>query len=121
MLREGGGQSIMNQRRIILAVVTVGLVSAAIWTWHEGSQQANATLPHAEASAPAQDAPVPPSDHGATTGAAPAVPSPPQSQPVSSDGDQSTASANVEPPSVDEPEPAQRKFASGGHAQPDQN
>jgi hypothetical protein len=111
----------MNQRRIILALVTVGLVSAAIWTWHERLQQVNATFPHAEASAPAQDAPLSPSDHGATTDAPPAVPSPPQSQPVSSDSDRSTASANVEPPSVDEPEPAERKFASGGHAQPDQN
>lgn len=109
----------MNQRRIILALVTVGLVSAAIWTWHERLQQANATLPHAEASAPAQDAHLPPSDHGATTDDRP-VP-PPQSQPVSSDGDRSTASANVEPRSVDEPEPAERKFASGGHVQPDQN
>jgi hypothetical protein len=47
----------------------------------------------------------------------------PQAEPATaaSDNNQVTTSAPVEPPNIDTPEPAQLKFARGGHADSDPN
>jgi len=113
----------MNPWRMILAVVIVALGAVAIWTWHDGSQQADATLARAESSAPAQQLPLPSPDHAAVSEPAPAPTSLPRSDPAStaSDGSQANTSATVESPDIDTPEPAQLKFARGGHADSDQN
>jgi cytoskeletal protein RodZ len=114
---------IVNPWRLILSVVIVALGSAAIWAWHEGSQQADATLVRAESPAPVQQSPLPALDHAAVSETAPAPASSPQAEPApaASDGNQFTTSAAVDPPDVDTPEPAQEKFARGGHADSDQN
>ena len=111
----------MNPWRKILAVVIVALGSAAIWAWHEGSPPADATLVRAESPAPVQQSPLPAPDHAAVSEPAP-TPSP-QAEPApsASDGNQANTSATVESPDVDTPEPAQRKFTRGGHADSDQN
>jgi hypothetical protein len=109
-----------NPWRMILAVTTVALVSAAIWLWHDGSQQADATVVRAEPNAPVQS-PLPAPDNGASSDPAPAPTSSPPTGPAASDGNQVTTSVVVDPPDVDTPEPAQRKFARGGRAEPDQN
>jgi hypothetical protein len=117
----------MNQRQVILTVVAVGLVSAALWTWHESSDDADATSAPAQASAPTQATqPPPPSGQvAASDAAAPAPAAQPQPQaesaPAAPDVSQNTVSAPVEPPNVDTPEPAQRKFARGAQPEPDQN
>ena len=113
----------MNPWRMILAVVIVVLGSVAIWTWREGSQQVDATLVRAESPAPVQQSPLPAPDHAAVSEPAPALTSSPQVElaPAGSDGNQATTSAPVDSPNMDTPEPAQLKFASGGHADSDQN
>jgi len=110
----------MNQRRVILAVMAVGLVAAALWYWRGSSNQANVPMTPTKGTASMQDA-----FHGPSSGAAPAasgsamsaaaVPAPEVAPPP--------ASAPAEPPqSVDTPEPAQRKFARGGKPdEPQQN
>jgi hypothetical protein len=113
----------MNPWRMIFAVVIVVLGSAAIWAWHEGSPPADVTLARAESPAPVQQSPFQAPAHAAVSEPAP-VPTPlPQAEPASaaSDGNQANTSASVDPPNVDTPEPAQRKFARGGHADSDQN
>jgi hypothetical protein len=113
----------MNPWRMILAVVIVALGSAAIWAWHEGPQQTDATLVRAEPSAPVRESHLPAPDHAAVSEPAPAPTSSPQAEPApaASDSNQAATSATVDPPNVDPPEPAQRKFARGGHADSDQN
>jgi hypothetical protein len=111
----------MNQWRVILAVVIVALGSGAIWVWHEGSRSADTTLAPAEVSAPIQQSPVSVPDQSVASDAAPTPP--PQAEPVSAapEDNRSVTNAAVEPPNVDTPEPAERKFASGGRAESDQN
>ena len=113
----------MNPWRMILAVVIVALGSVAIWTWHEGSQQADATLVRAASPAPVQQSSLPAPDRAAVSEPAPVPTSSPQAEPEldASDGNQATTSAAVDPPNVDTPEPAQEKFARGGHADSEQN
>jgi hypothetical protein len=113
----------MNPWRIILTVVMVALGSAAIWAWHEGSPPADATLVRAESPAPVQQSPLPAPDHAAVSEPAPAPTPSPQAEPApaTSVGNQANTSASVDPPNVDTPEPAQRKFARSGHADSDQN
>src|SRR5215472_10210372 len=53
LLYRGRGRKKMNQRQVILAVVAVGLVSAALWAWHQSSNNPDATPAHAAASTPA--------------------------------------------------------------------
>jgi len=105
----------MNQRRVILAVVAVGLVAAALWYWRGSSEQPGAMTP-AKGTASMQDA-----FHGPSSGPVPAEP-PPASGSAESlaaaparEVAPPPVSASAEPPqSVDTPEPAQRKFARGG-------
>ena len=113
----------MMQWRMILAVVVVALGAAAIWAWQEGSQHGDATLARAVPAAPVQQPQLPVADQAVVSDSSPAPASLPQPEPapVASDGNQATTSAAVEPPNVDTPEPAQRKFARGGRAEPDQN
>jgi hypothetical protein len=113
----------MNQQRVIVAVAIVALGSGAIWVWHEGAPNAHATRAPAQASAPVQQSPVPVSDQSVASDAAPAPPSSPPAEPASAtpQDNQTTTSAAVEPPNVDTPEPAERKFASGGRVESDQN
>ena len=113
----------MNPWRIILAAVIVALGSVAIWTWHEGSQQAGATLVRAESPAPVQQLPVPAPGYAAVSEPAPAPTSSPHAEPAptASDGDQANIGTTVDSPNIDTPEPAQLKFARGGHADSDQN
>ena len=114
----------MNQQQVILTVVAVGLVSAALWAWHKGSNSPDAIPAHAAAPTPANpfspssSAPVAASDAAAPALAA--APSQADAAPAVPDVRQST-SAPVEPPNVDTPEPAQRKFARGTRPEPDQN
>jgi hypothetical protein len=114
----------MNQRQVILTVVAVGLVSAALWAWHQSSNNPDAPPAHAAAPTPAN--PFSPSSGrvaAARDAAAPAPAAPPQPQapPAAPDVSQSTVSAPVEPPNVDTPEPAEQKFARGAHRQSEQN
>jgi len=115
----------MNQRQVILTVVGVGLVSAALWAWHESSDNPDAAPAPAQVSAPTQATQLPPSsDQVAASDAAVPVPAAqPQLEPAPAapDVSQSAVSAPVEPPNVDTPEPAQRKFARGGRPESDQN
>jgi hypothetical protein len=113
----------MNQSRMILVVATVALVPAAIWIWHERPQLADATLVRAKPFAPVPELHLPAPDHGAASDLSPAPQSSPPAEPViaASDGNQSTTSVVVDPPSVDTPEPAERRFASVGHAESDLN
>ena len=113
----------MNQWRVILAVVIVALGSAAFWIWHEGSQSVDATPVPAEAAAAVQQSPVPVSARTVASDATPVAPPTPPAQPtpVASEDSQSPTSAAVELQNVDTPEPAERKFASGGHADSDPN
>jgi monoamine oxidase len=112
----------MNQRGVILAVVAVGLVSAALWYWYGSAEQP---------AAPAKDtASLQGAFHGSATGPDP-WPAPSSQTAVSADAAPAPApelapppaAAPAEPPqSVDTPEPAQRKFARGGKAdEPQQN
>jgi cytoskeletal protein RodZ len=113
----------MNQWRIIVAVAIVALGSGALWVWHEGSQNREATSVPAEASAPVQQLPVPVPGQSVASDATPASQSAPPAQPasVAPEDNKSTTSAAVEPPNVDTPEPAERKFANGGRSESDQN
>jgi hypothetical protein len=113
----------MNPWRMILAVVIVALGSVAIWTWHEGSQRADITVVRVESPAPVRQLPLPAPDHGAVSEPDSAPTSSPRAEPAptASDGNQANASATVESPDIDTPEPAQLKFARGGHADSDQN
>jgi cytoskeletal protein RodZ len=113
----------MNQWRVIVAVTIVALGSGAIWVWHEGSQNTDATPAPAEASAPVQQSPVPIRDQSVASDAAPTRPVSPPAEPAlaAPEDNRSTTSAAVEPPNVDTPEPAERKFASGGRAESEQN
>jgi len=116
----------MSQRQVILTVVAVGLVSAALWVWHQSSNSPDASAAPAAASTPAN--PFSPSSSArvaASDALAPAPTAPPQAEaaPAAADVGQSTTVTvpPVEPPSVDTPEPAQRKFARGAQPTPDQN
>ena len=115
----------MNQRQVILTVVVVGLVSAALFAWHESADDADTTPAPAQASAPTQatQPPLPSDQVAASDATAPAPAAQPQAEttPAAPDVSQSAVSAPVEPPNVDTPEPAQRKFARGAQPQPDQN
>ena len=115
----------MNQRQVIVAAVAVGLVSAALWVWHESADNSDATpasVP-SQAAAPTQLSP-PAAQVAASDSTAPAPATQPQQAepaPAAPDASQSAVSAPVEPQSVDTPEPAERKFARGGKPQPDQD
>jgi hypothetical protein len=114
----------MNRRQVILTVVAVGLVSAALWAWHQGSNNPDATPAHAAAPTPANPFSPSSSARVAASDAAPPAPAaPPQTQaaPAAPDVSQSTVSAPVAPPNVDTPEPAEQKFARGAHRQSEQN
>ena len=110
----------MNQWRVIVAVAIVALGSGAILVWHEGSQDTDATSAPAEASAPVQQPPNPVLDWGGASNAAPLSSSPAEPASVAPENNESATSVAVEPTNVDTPEPAERKFASGGRAEPDQ-
>jgi hypothetical protein len=113
----------MNRSRMILVVATVALVSAAIWIWEESPQLVDATHVRAESTAPVRQSSLPAPDHATVSEPAPTPTSSPQAEPAiaASDGNQSTTSVVVDPPSVDTPEPAERRFASGGRAESDLN
>jgi cytoskeletal protein RodZ len=110
----------MNQWRVIVAVAIVALGSGAIWVWHEGSQNTDATPAPAQASAPVQQSPIPVSEQSVVNNAAPWSSSSAEPASVAPENNESTSAA-VEPTNVDTPEPAERKFASGGRPEPDQN
>jgi hypothetical protein len=112
----------MNQWRLIVAVAIVALGSGAIWVSHEGSQNADATPAPVVASAQARQSPIPvPEQRVVSDAVPPASSSPVEPASVAPENNESTTSAAVEPTNVDTPEPAERKFASGGRAEPDQN
>jgi cytoskeletal protein RodZ len=113
----------MNPWRLILSVVIVALGSAAIWAWHEGSPTTEATLVRSESPAPVQLSSPLARDHTAVSEPAASPTSSPQAEPAraASDGGQETTNAAADPPSIDTPEAAQRKFARGGHAESDPN
>ena len=113
----------MPQRRMILVVTIIALGAAGIWTWREGSQQpapADATLVSTQAQAPVEESRLSTSTHADATSAASSIPPPPaaSTEPSSPppDGAPSATNTQVDPPDVDTPEPAARKFASGGQA-----
>jgi cytoskeletal protein RodZ len=113
----------MPQRRMILVVAIIALGAAGMWTWRERSQQpalADATLVSTQAQAPVEESRLSTSTHPDATGAASSIPPPPaaSTQPSSPAPDSAPRATNtqVDPPDVDTPEPAARKFASGGHA-----
>lgn len=111
----------MNQRRMILTVVAIGIASAAaIWVWKDSSQQIDVARAPVKAAPPLQDAFHQPSSAPAASTEPPAAASaPPLAAPppsTVSDVNQAMASAQVEPANVDPPEPAERKFARGGRA-----
>ncbi len=112
----------MYKWRMILAVIIVGLGSAAIRTWHEGSQHPDATLARAETPAPlVQQSHLAATDQVAVSDVS-SVPPAAAPAPAASEGAPIATNVAVEPPPVvDTPEPAERKFAGGGHAQDDQN
>jgi hypothetical protein len=112
----------MNQWRVIVAVAIVALGSGAVWVWHEGSQNTDATPAPAVASAQVQQSPIPVPEQRVVSDAAPPASSlPVHPASVALENNESTTSAAVEPTNVDTPEPAERKFAGGGRAEPDQN
>lgn len=115
----------MKQLRIILAVSIVILGAAAIWAWQSEPRPAEPTFARAAPSAPIQKSPFPtPASVAASDPATAVEPAPavkPEGAPVVSDIEPPAASPPVEPPNVDTPEPAQQKFARGGHGESDQN
>ena len=116
----------MNQRQVILAVVAVGLVSAALWVWHQSADDSDTTPAPAQAAAPTLAAPFSPTS-SRVAASDPAAPAPapvaqPQAEPAPAPiVSQSAVTAPAEPPNVDTPEPAERKFARGAHRQTEQN
>jgi hypothetical protein len=116
----------MNQQRVILAVVTLGLVSTGVWLWQHDSTATDVT--------PSRPLPARPFQQVAVSGSAavavtePALTVTPVAQPepaapaATTDDTQSAATPtpSAAPANVDTPEPAQRKFAHGGHAEPEQ-
>lgn len=108
----------MKQRQMILAVVVVGVVAAALWAWRENSLQPEVAM------APSKAASLQDAFHNPSAAPAPAAPSelapaattsrPPAPAAAAPEVDQSTVKAQVEPQSVDTPEPADRKFTRGG-------
>ena len=115
----------MNQRQVIVAAVAVGLVSAALWVWHQSADNSDAA-PAQAAATPANPFSPPPGRIAASGGdsvtLAPAPATQPQAEPApASDVGQSVVSAPVDTPNVDTPEPAERKFAHGGRPNSDQN
>jgi cytoskeletal protein RodZ len=111
----------MNQRRVILAVAVVALGSGAIWVWHEGSANTDATPAPVDTPAPVQQSPVQAPDRSVASEVAPASAPPAEPASVAPEDNRSTTGAAVEPPNVDTPEPAARKFANGGRPESDQN
>jgi hypothetical protein len=112
----------MKQRQIILAVVIVGLISAAAWVRHESSQQPETAQGpaqvtalqdafHQPSSTPAAASDPAPAEASASLRFVPAPTAAPEVQPP-------PLSAQAEPPpqSVDTPEPAQRRFARGARS-----
>lgn len=121
VVRKVGDEQIMKQRQVIVAVVVVGLLSAAIWVWHQSAQQQNAELATAKPSAQLQEAFHDPSTPAGSSEPAPASASaltqraPTRAAPEVDQGAVS-AQAHAAPANVDTPEPAERKFARGGRA-----
>ena len=115
----------MNQRQVIVAAVAVGLVSAALWIWHQSADNPDAT-PAQAAATPANPFSSSPGQIAVSSGdsatLAPAPATQPRAEPAPApDVGQSVVSAPVDPPNVDTPEPAERKFAQGGRPKSDQN
>ena len=116
----------MNQQRMILGLATLAVVCAGVWAWYGDSASpeiADAKPMNASPFARA-DAPAPRATEAADPTTATAAPQP-TTAPAAEDDDDSTESAaapqNAEPPpSMDAPEPAQRKFAHGVKAEPEQ-
>lgn len=116
----------MKQWRVILAVTIAALGTGAFWVWHEGPQTVDTMPASAASSAPIQQAPVAAPAPLVASDAAPdpAPPTAPPAEPAASvlpDNTQVTTNVAVEPPNVDTPEPAERKFAGGGRAESDRN
>jgi hypothetical protein len=113
----------MNQQRMILGLTSLALVGiAGIWAWHANSAAPTATPTASMATSPfrAVNAPV----RRAAPEPTPVVTPAPQAAPAPVPADEGTqapaAPVNAEPPSVDTPEPSQRKFAHGARAEPEQ-
>jgi hypothetical protein len=105
----------MKQREMVLAVVVVGVVAAALWVWRENSLQPEVAM--APSKAALQDAFHNPSAApAAPTEPAPAASPPPATAAAAPEVEQTAVKAEVEPQSVDTPEPAARKFARGGRS-----
>ncbi len=119
----------MNRGRVIAAAVTVGVVLAAMWLWHQSAQQTDGSLDAGQAAAQAPtrspfrplSSPLVTAGNGARASAAatsapqgPAVAPPPATAAPTTDLDQGVAGAQAEVMNVDAPEPAQQRFARGG-------
>ena len=112
----------MNQQRMILAVAALGLLSAGVWAWYGNPAAPEATHASTKSSSPFQQTYTPAAAPVFASPPAPAAEPVPQPEvaPAASDSTQTTPAAPAEPPSVDTPEPSQRKFAHGSRAEPEQ-
>ena len=112
----------MNQQRVILGLATLAVVGAGVWAWYADSASPEATNAQLMNASPFRRVDTPPAPQ--VTEAAPAVTAVPQPEAPPATDDDSTQSAaapvSAEPPSMDEPEPAQRKFAHGSKAEAEQ-
>jgi hypothetical protein len=115
------GEKTMNQQRMILGLATLAVVGAGVWAWYGNSPSPEAAEAQSMNASPFRrvDTPAP-----EATQADPAVTAAPQPAADPADEDDSTQSAaapqSAEPPSVDTPEQAQRKFAHGSKAEAEQ-
>lgn len=111
----------MNQQRVILGLATLAVVGSGVWAWYGNSPSPEASDAQSMNASPFRrvDAPTP-----QATEVAPAVTAAPEPAEPAAPEDDSTQSAaapeSVEPPSIDVPEPAQRKFAHGSKAEAEQ-
>jgi hypothetical protein len=108
------------KQQVVVGIVAVGLLSAAVWLGLERSRGGE-TPPSAVANVPARPfARATPSQglrtlSGTQSTSAPAAR---RSQAAPDPDIQPATSDSLEPPSVDAAEPAERKFARGGHEDP---
>lgn len=111
----------MNQQRVILGLATLAVVGAGFWAWYGNSASPETTDTKSMSASPFRrmEGPAAPA-----TQAAPEVTAEPQPAADDDDDDDNTQSAaapqSAEPPSVDAPEQAQRKFAHGSKAEAEQ-
>src|SRR5579871_4641517 len=117
------GEKTMNQQRVILGLATFAVVGAGVWAWYGNSASPEATDTKSMAASPFRrmDGPVSRSTQAAAPEEAAAEPQP-ATAPADEDDSTEPAAApqSVEPPSVDAPEEAQRKFAHGSKAEAEQ-